>query len=102
MRANVNVNVNVHVCVWKNLFLFLENHSVLLLRVFSLQPLPWKRALQKVHEDVPDAFQIVPPGLFDPEVVVDGGVPRGSCQRPLVSVRNVLQILRVSISLQCK
>ena len=42
--------------------------------VLLLQPLPWQRSFQEVHEDVGDGFQVVSAGQPDAPMVADGCV----------------------------
>jgi hypothetical protein len=61
----------------RGLLLF-HDHFVLAGRVPGFQPLPGQAPFQEVNQHVANGFQIVPAGLFDAQVVVDGRVTRGA------------------------
>ena len=46
--------------------------------------------MEEVHEDVPEGLHVVPPGLLDAEVSIDGGVTGGAGKVLVLPVWNVL------------
>lgn len=82
-----------------NTLLLLHNKLVLLGGGLGLESLPWESSLKEVDKDVTDGFEIVSPGLFDSQVIVDGSVTRSSSKGSSFTLRNVLKGTGVSVSL---
>jgi len=74
----------------RNRLLLFHDQFVLLRGRFRFEALPRQSTLQKVHEDVPDRFQIISTWLFDTQMVVDRGVTWRTSQRSTFPLRNVL------------
>jgi hypothetical protein len=70
----------------------LSVHDAFVLLFFgvSLESLPRERASNKVHEYVTETLEIIAACLFNPNVSVNGCVPRRSCQIFVLAVWNVL------------
>mmetsp|Transcript_8789 Transcript_8789/g.23731 ORF Transcript_8789/g.23731 Transcript_8789/m.23731 type:complete len:334 (-) Transcript_8789:165-1166(-) len=79
--------------------LLLHDELVLLGGGLGLESLPWESSLEEVDEDVPDGLEIVTTGLLHTQVIVDGCVTWGSCQRTSLALWDVLQCSGVTVSL---
>jgi len=80
------------------LFLF-HNEFVFLRGGFGLESLPWKSTLEEIDKDVPNRLEVVPTGLFDPQVIVDGRIPRSSRQGSSFPLRNMLESSGMAVPL---
>lgn len=80
--------------------LLLHDPVVLLLLGSSLETLPRQRATEEVHEHVGERLQIVPAGLFDTQMSVDGRVTSGTRQILVLAVRDVQVGLGVPVLLR--
>mmetsp|Transcript_13817 Transcript_13817/g.28512 ORF Transcript_13817/g.28512 Transcript_13817/m.28512 type:complete len:280 (-) Transcript_13817:601-1440(-) len=63
---------------------------VLLFLGVGFQSLPGKRSANEIHQDIPKTLEVVPTGLFDSNVGIDGSVSGGSRQVFVFAVGNVL------------
>ena len=79
--------------------LLLHDEFVLLGGGFGLEALPRESSLEEVDEDVADGFEVVTAGLFDSQVVVDGGVTRCAGEGAALALGNMLERSGVSIPL---
>jgi len=79
--------------------LLFHNQLVLLGGRLGLESLPGETSLEEVDQHVADGLEIIPSGLFDSQVVIDGGVPGGSGQRSALALGNVLEGSGVPVSL---
>jgi len=64
-----------------------------------LEALPRKRATDKVKKNVSEGFHVIPTGLFDSEMGVDGGISSSSGQVLVLSVGDVKVGLGVTVLL---
>lgn len=79
--------------------LLLEDLFVLFLLGGSLKALPRKAPLDKVHQDVAEGLQIIPPGLLNTEMSVETGVASSAGEALVEPDGNVMEIPRVAIPL---
>ena len=84
----------------RGLALFVPNFIVLFVLVFSLEALPRQLAFQKVEQDVANRLEVITTSLLDADVRVDRGVAGSSSQGLVVTVRDVLACLGVSVALR--
>jgi hypothetical protein len=73
-------------------FFFLDAFVLVLLGC-GLEGLPGEHAPEEVHGHVADALEVVPAGLLDAEVRVDGGVAGGAGEVLALAVGDVLAVL---------
>ena len=81
-----------------HLLFLLHDQSVLLLCILRLESLPRESALEEVDQHVADRLKVIASALFDAQMVVDGCIARGACQRPTIPMRDVVEVLGVSVS----
>jgi len=79
--------------------LLFHDKLVLLGGRLGLESLPWKASLEEVDQDVTNGFEIVTTGLFDTQVVIDGGITRSTGQGSTLTLGNVLEGSGVTVSL---
>lgn len=64
----------------------------------DIKVLPRERAVAQIHEDIPDRFQIISPGLFDTQMCVHAGISSCSSQVLILFILDVLMRLRISVA----
>lgn len=79
--------------------LLLHDELVLLAGRLGLEALPGEAALKEVDEDIPDGLEVIAPGLFDAQMIVNRGVTRCTREGSALAGRNVLEGTGVPISL---
>ena len=80
--------------------LLLADLLVLLLICRGLEALPREGATEEVHENVGKGLEVVPTGLLNTQVSVDGRVAGGTRQVLVLPVRDVQVRLRVPVLLR--
>jgi len=79
--------------------LLLHDLLVFLLFGVGLEALPRQTSTIEIHEDIANCFKIVPPALLNAQVRVDTSITRSACQILVLTVRDVLLRLRVTVLL---
>ena len=83
-----------------NGLLLFHDELVLRRRALGLEPLPGQSALEEIHQDVPDGFEIVATGLLHSHMVVDGGITGRAGEGPALALGDVLEGAGVAVSLR--
>jgi hypothetical protein len=80
--------------------LFLLHDEFVFLRGgFGLESLPGETSLEEIDEDVTNTFKVVTTRLFNPQVVINGGITRCSSKRSAFALGDVLKGTGVPIPL---
>jgi len=87
-------------CRNSNGLLLLHDELVLRRGALGLKSLPWQSALEEIHQDVPDGFEVITAGLLHTQVVVDGGIAGRAGEGPALALGDVLEGAGVAVSLR--
>ena len=79
--------------------MFLLHDKLVLFRgALGLESLPRKAALEEINENVAYGLEVVTAGLFDPQVVVDGGITGSTSKGSSLALRDVLKGTRMAVA----